>query len=77
LIVDNVDDLGLAKEFIPVTDQGRVLLTTRAQATRELAPPLPVEKLDTEFGGLFLLRLLVSSNFAAKRAGFHSWRAIA
>jgi hypothetical protein len=56
LIVDNVDDLGLAKEFIPVTDQGRVLLTTRAQATRELAPPLPVEKLDTEFGGLFLLR---------------------
>jgi tetratricopeptide (TPR) repeat protein len=56
LIVDNADNLGLAKEFIPITGSGRVLLTTRVQATRELVPPLPVEKLDTEFGGLFLLR---------------------
>ena len=33
LILDNADDLAMAREFIPPGKNGHVLLTTRARAT--------------------------------------------
>ena len=59
LILDNADELTLLKEFIPEGKQGRLLLTTRAHATGMLAQGIPVEKLDVNFGALFLLRRAV------------------
>ena len=37
LILDNADDLGLAKEFLPSSHKGYILFTTRAQATGAIA----------------------------------------
>src|SRR6266487_3449040 len=55
LILDNADDLALAREFLPPCVSGHVLLTTRAQATGRFARRLQVEILPTELGALFLL----------------------
>src|SRR6266516_2187775 len=56
LILDNADDLALAREFLPQSFRGQVLLTTRAQATGRFARRLEVDILPTEQGTLFLLR---------------------
>src|SRR5450759_5346236 len=56
LILDNADDLALARDFLPPSVGGHVLLTTRAQATGRFAHPLEVGILPTEQGALFLLR---------------------
>ena len=56
LILDNADDLRLARDFLPPSLGGHVLLTTRAQATGRFARHLEVESLPTEQGALFLLR---------------------
>jgi hypothetical protein len=56
LILDNADDLALARDFLPPSVSGHVLLTTRAQATGRFAHRLEVEILSTEVGALFLLR---------------------
>lgn len=56
LILDNADDLQLAKSFLPTEGTGHILLTTRAQATGTIAESLSVEKLDTVEGILLLLR---------------------
>ena len=56
LILDNADDLQLAKSFLPTEGTGYILLTTRAQATGTIAESLSVEKLDSIEGILLLLR---------------------
>src|SRR5205085_6090029 len=56
LILDNADDLGLAKEFLPSSHKGYILFTTRAQATGAIAASVEVEKLMPQEGTLLLLR---------------------
>jgi len=56
LILDNADDLDLAKEFLPSDPQGHVLLTTRARAFGGLAERIAVEEMTPEEGALLLLR---------------------
>ena len=55
LILDNADDLTLARDFLPPSVGGHVLLTTRAQATGRFARRLEVDILPPEQGTLFLL----------------------
>ncbi len=56
LILDNADDLVMAREFIPTGRKGHVLLTTRAQAMGTIAQRLEIEEMQPEEGALFLLR---------------------
>ena len=56
LILDNADDLDLAKEFLPNEGQGHVLMTTRAHALRGLAERVDVDVMEPEEGAELLLR---------------------
>jgi tetratricopeptide (TPR) repeat protein len=56
LILDNADDLTLARAFLPPSFTGHVLLTTRAYVTSRFAHRLGVDVLSPEQGTLFLLR---------------------
>lgn len=56
LILDNADDLALLPAFLPPTDGGHVLLTTRAWDMQRVALRVEVERLSTEVGAAFLLR---------------------
>ncbi len=56
LILDNADDLGITREFIPQGAKGHILLTTRAQATGPVAERVEIEEMEPEEGALFLLR---------------------
>jgi tetratricopeptide (TPR) repeat protein len=55
LILDNADELVMAREFIPSSETGRILLTTRAQNTKPIAARQAVEKMEPQEGALFLL----------------------
>ena len=56
LALDNADDLGMAREFIPHDAKGHILLTTRARATSAVAERVEIEEMEPEEGALFLLR---------------------
>ena len=56
LILDNVDDLEMIVDFLPVTGTGDVLLTTRLQALGTVAQHIEVEKMVLDEGVMFLLR---------------------
>jgi hypothetical protein len=56
LILDNADDLVMAREFIPSGKNGDVLLTTRARATGPIARLIEIQEMGTEEGAIFLLR---------------------
>jgi hypothetical protein len=57
LIMDNADDLHLARAFFPVKHHGHILLTTRSQFTGKIgARQIEVEKMEPEEGLVFLLR---------------------
>ena len=56
LILDNADDLAMAREFIPSNKSGHVLLTTRAQSVGDIAKRNAVRKMEPREGALFLLR---------------------
>ncbi|MGE0102561.1 MAG: NB-ARC domain-containing protein [Blastocatellales bacterium] len=58
LILDNADDLKVAREFIPSSERGHVLLTTRAQVTGTIAVRNAVDKMEPPEGATFLLRRL-------------------
>lgn len=58
LILDNADDLTVAREFIPSSEGGHVLLTTRAKTTGTLAVRNCVAKMEPAEGATFLLRRL-------------------
>jgi tetratricopeptide (TPR) repeat protein len=56
LVLDNADDLALARDFIPRDTQGHILLTTRAQATSVIAERVEIQEMKAAEGALFLLR---------------------
>src|SRR3989440_2519440 len=56
LILDNVDDLEMIVDFLPVTGTGDVLITTRLQALGTIAQRIEVEKMELDEGVMFLLR---------------------
>lgn len=56
LIMDNADDLRMAREFLPLNHKGYILYTTRAQASGAIAASIAVERLNTQDGTLLLLR---------------------
>ncbi len=56
LILDNVDNLEMIVDFLPVHGTGDVLLTTRLQALGTLAQSIEVEKMGQDEGVTFLLR---------------------
>ncbi len=55
LILDNADEIGMVREYVPVTHQGNILLTTRAQATG-IYQRIEIKKMEPIEGALFLLR---------------------
>ncbi len=56
LIMDNADDLPMAREFLPSSHNGYILFTTRDQAAGMIAASVQVEKLSLQDGTLLLLR---------------------
>ncbi len=56
LILDNVDNLEMLADYLPVHNTGDVLLTTRLQALGTLAQNIEVEKMGLDEGVIFLLR---------------------
>ena len=56
LILDNADDLALARDFLPPSYGGQVLLTTRSHALGRLAQRIEVNIMPQDIGILFLLR---------------------
>ncbi len=56
LILDNVDNLEMIVDFLPVHGTGDVLLTTRLQALGTVAQSIEVEKMGQDEGVTFLLR---------------------
>jgi len=56
LILDNVDNLEMIVDFLPVHGAGDVLLTTRLQALGTVAQSIEVEKMGLDEGVIFLLR---------------------
>jgi tetratricopeptide (TPR) repeat protein len=69
LILDNADDLDVAREFLPHDPPGYLLLTTRARALGGLAERLSVGEMDPEEGALLLLR---RAGLVGKDASFTS-----
>lgn len=56
LILDNADDVAMVRDYIPETNSGHLLLTSRAQALGSLAQRIEVEDMGLAEGTLFLLR---------------------
>lgn len=56
LILDNVEDLGLVREFVPAPRRGAVLLTTRRAETKPVAQPIILDVMPDEEGIHFLLK---------------------
>ena len=65
LILDNADDLGMAREFIPPGKNGHVLLTTRARAVSAVARLVEIHEMEIHEGALFLLR---QANYVTEKA---------
>jgi hypothetical protein len=56
LILDNADDIVMARAFLPSGKKGHVILTTQAQAAGGTARRVEIQEMETEEGALFLLR---------------------
>jgi tetratricopeptide (TPR) repeat protein len=56
IILDNADDLAMAREFLPPAKGGHALLTSRAGAVGTLARRVEIKEMGLEEGALFLLR---------------------
>jgi tetratricopeptide (TPR) repeat protein len=56
LILDNAEDLKIVHDFMPLSETGHILLTTRIQTTGDIATSIEVNKMDEEEGMLLLLR---------------------
>src|SRR5450631_3682774 len=55
-ILDNIDDVSMAYDIVPMEYSGHLLLTSRAQALGSLAQRIEVETMGIVEGTLFLLR---------------------
>lgn len=60
LILDNVDDVEMAVDFLPMQGVGNILLTTRQQALGSIAQSIEVVKMGVEEGVMFLARRTMS-----------------
>ena len=69
LILDNANDLEIARPFIPSSGNGHVLLTTRASSTGTLAERFELETIPVEEAVLFLLR---RSKYLQEKASLES-----
>jgi len=56
LVMDNADNLGLARSFLPVAHQGHIILTTRSQIVGKVARQIKVQEMELDEGLRFLLR---------------------
>ena len=56
LIFDNVEDLDMLNDFVPLIYRGHILITTRSQATGNIPYTREIEKMEAQEGALFLLR---------------------
>ncbi|MBA2393511.1 MAG: tetratricopeptide repeat protein [Ktedonobacteraceae bacterium] len=56
LVLDNLEEMTLIEQIVPVESTGHVLLTTLTQETGHLASVIPVIEMTDEDGALFLLR---------------------
>lgn len=56
LILDNADDLELARSFLPTEPRGHILFTTRSQIVGTVAKRIEVNVMEREEGVSFLLR---------------------
>jgi hypothetical protein len=56
LILDDVDNLDMIRDFLPLEVTGHVLLTTRQHSLRGIASRIEVEKMELNEGTLLLLR---------------------
>ncbi len=56
LILDNVEDLGLVRTFLPAQHREHVLLTTRREVTEPIASAVKLDTLSPADGALLLLR---------------------
>ncbi len=56
LILDNVEDLRIISDFLPLRGKGHTLLTTRMQFTGTIAHGIDLDVMDADEGTLFLLR---------------------
>ncbi len=56
LIFDNADDLQLVEDFLPASDSGALLLTTRHQSPGVLAQAIDIKQMEQHEGTLLLLR---------------------
>jgi tetratricopeptide (TPR) repeat protein len=55
-VLDDLDNIPMMDQFIPLYSNGHVLLTTQSQATGQFAIAVPVDQMTIENGALFLLR---------------------
>ena len=49
LILDNIEDLAILEDFIPSTNRGHILLTTRTQAMGNVVQHIPIEQAADEY----------------------------
>lgn len=56
LVLDNIEDLSLVGQFVPVDRQGAVLLTTRKNVTMPVAEAFALDVMTDREGTLFLLK---------------------
>jgi tetratricopeptide (TPR) repeat protein len=62
LIFDDVEELEVIKDFLPMSSKGHILLTTQIQSMGTIAQHIPVRKLSTRAAATFLLRRIHSIN---------------
>ncbi|GHO53832.1 helix-turn-helix domain-containing protein [Ktedonobacter robiniae] len=60
LILDNIDNLNMINEFVPMLDKGHMLITTRLQALGAFAHKFEIENMRQEESVTFLLRRIKS-----------------
>ena len=56
LILDNIEDIKMANEYLPDSPQGHILFTAQTRITGGIAKRLDIDKMSPEDGALFLLR---------------------
>ena len=80
LILDDVDDLGMIRDFLPFHSPGHIILTTRERNVGGIASRMEVERMDEEEGALLLLRrshLLESDKFLHQTSAVDQSQAVA
>ena len=56
MVLDNLEDPKLIKEYLPTNHQGHILITTRSQSLKGQAAIVQLKKMSPETGTLFLLK---------------------